>query len=45
MAYDPERGPRLPEAVCAAVGNYCDLTVDREAVQAGDLAGLSVPLA
>ncbi|MFJ9419425.1 hypothetical protein ACIRPT_35495 [Streptomyces sp. NPDC101227] len=43
-AYREEHGPRLPAAVFTAVGNYCGLSIDREAVQAGDLPSLLIPM-
>ncbi|MFH8410560.1 hypothetical protein ACH4FX_38165 [Streptomyces sp. NPDC018019] len=44
MAYYEEHGPRLPTAVFTAVGNYCGLSIEQEAVQAGDLPALLVPM-
>ncbi|WP_407547531.1 hypothetical protein QOM21_00765 [Streptomyces sp. Pv4-95] len=43
-AYYEEHRPRLPEAVFTAVGSYCGLSIDQEAVQAGDLPGLLIPM-
>ncbi|MFF4013755.1 hypothetical protein [Streptomyces sp. NPDC001843] len=44
VAYYEEHGPRLPAAVFTAVGDYCGLVIDQEAVQAGDLPGLLLPM-
>lgn len=44
MAYYEEHGERLPEAVFSGVGAYCGLTIDPEAVQAGELPSLLVPM-
>ncbi|MFE3826116.1 hypothetical protein [Streptomyces sp. NPDC059092] len=44
VAYYEERGPRLPVAVFTAVGNYCGLSIDQEAVQAGDLPAVLIPM-
>ncbi|MFJ4717393.1 hypothetical protein [Streptomyces sp. NPDC088785] len=44
VAYYEEHGPRLPEAVFGAVGDYCGLRVDEAAVRAGDLPGVLLPL-
>ncbi|WND39220.1 hypothetical protein RI578_35195 [Streptomyces sp. BB1-1-1] len=39
-----ENGPRLPAAVFTAVGDYCGLSIDQEAVQAGDLPAVLIPM-
>lgn len=44
VAHYEEHGPRLPEAVFTAVGNYCGLSVDEAAVRAGDLPGVLLPM-
>ncbi|WSQ15192.1 hypothetical protein OG604_50060 [Streptomyces sp. NBC_01231] len=44
VAYHEEHGPRLPVAVFEAVGNYCGLSIDQEAVQAGDLPAVLIPM-
>lgn len=44
VAYYEEHGPRLPVAVFTAVGDYCGLSVDQEAVQAGDLPAVLLPM-
>ncbi|MFI9810439.1 hypothetical protein ACIHEJ_40290 [Streptomyces sp. NPDC052301] len=44
VAYYEECGPRLPAAVFTAVGDYCGLVIDQEAVQAGDLSALLLPM-
>ncbi|MGW4201018.1 hypothetical protein [Streptomyces sp. NPDC004726] len=44
VAYYEEHGPRLPVAVFTAIGNYCGLSIDQEAVQAGDLPGVLIPM-
>ncbi|MEV5546596.1 hypothetical protein AB0L35_10805 [Streptomyces sp. NPDC052309] len=44
VAYYEEHGPRLPVAVFTAVGNYCGLSIDQEAVQAGDLPAVLLPM-
>jgi hypothetical protein len=45
VAHYEQHGPRLPALVFAAVGAYCGLTIDQEAVRAGALSGalLSMP--
>ncbi|MFD5751587.1 hypothetical protein [Streptomyces sp. NPDC127033] len=42
--YYEEHGPRLPVAVLTAVGGYCGLSIDQEAVQAGDLPAVLIPM-
>ncbi|MFF2183779.1 hypothetical protein [Streptomyces sp. NPDC058155] len=37
VAYREQHGERLPKAVFTAVGNYCGLSIDQAAVEAGDL--------
>lgn len=44
VAYYEEHGPRLPVAVFTAVGNYCGLSIDQEAVQAGDPPAVLIPM-
>ncbi|OOV21718.1 hypothetical protein SM007_33515 [Streptomyces avermitilis] len=44
VAYHEEHGPRLPVAVFTAVGNYCGLSIDQQAVQAGDLPAVLIPM-
>ncbi|MZD04875.1 hypothetical protein GTW43_07225 [Streptomyces sp. SID5785] len=44
VAYYEEHGPRLPEAVFTAVGDYCGLSVDEWAVQSGELPGVVIPM-
>ncbi|MFE7663781.1 hypothetical protein [Streptomyces celluloflavus] len=44
-AYYEEHGHRLPAAVFNAVGSYGNLSIDPEAVQAGDLASVLIPAA
>ncbi|TJZ59400.1 hypothetical protein FCH28_02950 [Streptomyces piniterrae] len=44
VAYYEEHGPRLPEAVFTAVGNYCGLSIDQAAVQVGHLPALLIPM-
>ncbi|MET7889102.1 hypothetical protein [Streptomyces avermitilis] len=44
VAYHEEHGPRLPVAVFTAVGNYCGLSIDQDAVQAGDLPAVLIPM-
>lgn len=44
VAYYEEHGPRLPVAVFTAVGAYCGLSVGQEAVQAGDLPAVPLPM-
>ncbi|MEU0036343.1 hypothetical protein [Streptomyces sp. NPDC006333] len=44
VAHFEEYGPRLPEAVFTAVGDYCGLSVDRAAVEAGDLPAVLIPM-
>ncbi|MFD7665555.1 hypothetical protein [Streptomyces sp. NPDC059788] len=44
VAHFEEYGPRLPAAVFTAVGTYCDLSIDQEAVEAGDLPALLIPM-
>ncbi|MEU8795339.1 hypothetical protein [Streptomyces sp. NPDC048643] len=43
-AHFEEHGPRLPESVFTAVGDYCDLSIDRTAVEAGDLPAVLIPM-
>ncbi|MFE1772781.1 hypothetical protein [Streptomyces sp. NPDC059008] len=45
VAYYEEHGPWLPAAVFTAVGDYCGLSIDEEAVQAGDPPGLLIRMA
>ncbi|MFE1952099.1 hypothetical protein ACFW9D_16730 [Streptomyces sp. NPDC059524] len=44
VAYYEEHGPRLPEAVFTAVGDYCGLSVDETTVKAGGLPGAVIPM-
>lgn len=44
VAYYEEHGGRLPTAVFTAVGNYCELSIDPVAVQAGDLPSVLIPM-
>ncbi|CQR59711.1 hypothetical protein [Streptomyces leeuwenhoekii] len=44
VAYYEEHGPRLPVAVFTAAGAYCGLSVGQEAVQAGDLPAVPLPM-
>ncbi|MFF8731962.1 hypothetical protein ACF073_36625 [Streptomyces sp. NPDC015171] len=43
-AYHEEHGPRLPAAVFTAVGEYCGLAAAQDAVAAGDLPGVLIPM-
>jgi hypothetical protein len=45
VAYCEEHGGRLSTAVFTAVGNYCELSIDPVAVQAGDLPSVLIPMA
>jgi hypothetical protein len=44
VAYYEEHGPRLPVAVFTAVGAYGGLSVGQEAVRAGDLPAVLLPM-
>ncbi|MFF1733633.1 hypothetical protein [Streptomyces sp. NPDC058247] len=44
VEYYEEHGPRLPESVFTAVGNYCGLSIDEAAVRAGDLPCVLIPM-
>ncbi|MFH8617319.1 hypothetical protein ACH4E8_19895 [Streptomyces sp. NPDC017979] len=44
VAYYEEHGPRLPVAVFTAVGHYCGLSIDQEAVRAGELPAVLIPM-
>lgn len=44
VAYFEEHGPRLPEAVFTAVGDYCGLSVDRAVAEAGGLPAVLIPM-
>ncbi|WP_328331597.1 MULTISPECIES: hypothetical protein [unclassified Streptomyces] len=43
-AYYEEHREKLFPAVFTAVGNYCELSIDQEAVQAGELPSLLIPM-
>ncbi|MEU0740871.1 hypothetical protein [Streptomyces sp. NPDC006134] len=45
VAYYEEHGSRLPVAVFTAVGDHCGLSIDQEAVRAGDLPAVLLPMA
>ncbi|MFB6712763.1 hypothetical protein ACFCZY_05120 [Streptomyces sp. NPDC056237] len=44
VAYYEEHGGRLSTAVFTAIGNYCELSIDLAAVQAGDLPSVLIPM-
>ncbi|RVU23758.1 hypothetical protein EOT10_16965 [Streptomyces antnestii] len=44
VAHYEQHGPRLPALVFAAVGAYCGLSIDQEAVRAGTLPGVLLPM-
>ncbi|MFB7190225.1 hypothetical protein ACFCZT_34140 [Streptomyces sp. NPDC056230] len=44
VAYHEEHGERLSTAVFTAIGNYCELSIDPAAVQAGDLPSVLIPM-
>lgn len=44
VAYYEEHRGRLSTAVFTAIGNYCELSIDPVAVQAGDLPSVLIPM-
>ncbi|MFD7680028.1 hypothetical protein [Streptomyces sp. NPDC060187] len=44
VAHFEEYGPQLPESVFTAVGDYSGLSIDRSAVEAGDLPAVLIPM-